>query len=297
MNNNLLGFLISALLHVGGGMLVISLGDSQPTKSLESISIPLTLAMFEPAREPAPESVIPVEPLPDSLPRSKAEPKVAPVIEAKPKPPEPKAKPKLKKKKATKKITKKIIKKKIIKKKLKNRRKQKVKPKPKKDLQFERLASAVMNPPQPVRAKPVARPVSRPAVGRPVRQVKHGSRPAQRPASGRVTPQRARPKVNSVQAGKAEAAYKARLKQLLNANKPYPKRAKRRGKQGRVNVSFTILRNGLIESIRVVRSSGNSSLDNAALRAVKSISGQLPFPKEITKSQWVFTVPVIYQLR
>ena len=306
MRSNLVGLVISALLHAGVIMLVINLGDSQPTKFIESISVPLTLAMFEPVAEPVSEPLNPVESLPELLPKPiiEAAPEVTSVFDAKPEPSElkvipiPKAKPKKKKV-----VKKKTLKKKVVKK--------NAKPKLKKDPELERLAKAVMNPPQPVRPKPIVKQHSRSAVQKPVRQVRHIPRSTiavqrqtratksipQQPVSRRVTPQGAKPEVNHVQVGRAEAAYKARLKQLLNANKPYPKRAKRRGKQGRVSVSFIILRNGSIQNIRVVSSSGSSLLDNAALRAVKSISGKLPFPKEIRKSQWIFTVPVIYQFR
>ena len=276
MKNNLLGFMISALLHVGLMLLMINLGNSQPAKPPESASIPLTLAMFEPEPEPIPKPVMPVEP----------EPKVEPIIEPEQvKKIEPKPEPKKKK------VVKKKVKKKLKKRKKKERRK---------DPEMERLIRTVMNPPKQTRPQPVVKPRPRQPVSRLVRHEKPRQKttyPVQHLVSRRIAPQRARPAVNHPQTSKAEAAYRARLNQLLRANKRYPKRAKRMGKQGTVKVSFIILRNGSIQNIRLVNSSGNSTLDSAALRAVKSISGKLPFPKEIKKSQWLFTVPVIYQLR
>jgi TonB family protein len=46
--------------------------------------------------------------------------------------------------------------------------------------------------------------------------------------------------------------------------------------QLKVVVSFTIDKSGMISEPRIVKSSGNSSLDNLALRAVKLSA---PFPK------------------
>jgi protein TonB len=97
--------------------------------------------------------------------------------------------------------------------------------------------------------------------------------------------------------GQALKSYKARLRQLIETNKRYPKRAKRRGEQGTVIVSFVIFSNGQVKNIRISKSSGSSVLDNAAKKAVSKVSGKLPFTTAINKKQWQFTVPVVYRLR
>ncbi len=91
--------------------------------------------------------------------------------------------------------------------------------------------------------------------------------------------------------------YKARLRQLIEANKRYPKRAKRRGEQGTTIVSFIIVANGQVKSIRISKSSGSAILDSATKKAVSNISGKLPFTSGIKKQQWQFTIPVVYRLR
>jgi protein TonB len=94
-----------------------------------------------------------------------------------------------------------------------------------------------------------------------------------------------------------EAEYKAMLRQAIERNKGYPRRAVRMRQEGEVVVGFTIRRNGDIESLRIVEGSGSGLLDTAARRAVKKISGQLPFPEKLQRERWDFTIPIKYTLR
>lgn len=93
-----------------------------------------------------------------------------------------------------------------------------------------------------------------------------------------------------------KAQYKARLKRLIESNKHYPRRAKRMGREGEVMVSFLVLADGTIKQLDIQKASGSSALDKAALDAVKSVSGLLPFPEEIKRHSWKFTVPITYKL-
>ena len=162
-----------------------------------------------------------------------------------------------------------------------------------------------------VKAQPVKKQLPKTTHGKarpnkaPVKQVRQQQTSVKKPAvspkttaavtgTRRLTPQ---PPVNNVNMAAVENAYKARLRQLIIANKRYPKRAKRRRQQGTVNISFLILANGTVTNIRAVKSSGHVILDDSAIKAIKQISGKLPFPKEINKKQWLITIPVTYQLR
>lgn len=51
-----------------------------------------------------------------------------------------------------------------------------------------------------------------------------------------------------------------------------------------VTVRFTIQRNGSLSGIKVTRSSGNSSLDNAALAAVQRTEHLGPLPASVRQS-------------
>lgn len=93
-----------------------------------------------------------------------------------------------------------------------------------------------------------------------------------------------------------ELNYKNALSKLIQKNKRYPKKAKRRRHEGRVMVSFVIFPDGRIDQIQVIESSGRSSLDKGAIKTLKKISGQLPFPKDIQRHSWQFELPMEYRL-
>jgi len=93
-----------------------------------------------------------------------------------------------------------------------------------------------------------------------------------------------------------EQAYKQQISMQINLQKQYPLRARRRGQQGRVEITFLIYANGRIEEIQILQSAGVKSLDKSARQAVQAISGQYPFPTEITRSQWQFSIKISYEL-
>jgi protein TonB len=94
----------------------------------------------------------------------------------------------------------------------------------------------------------------------------------------------------------AEAAYRSRLQALIAARKQYPRMAEKEEAEGVVSVAFVVLPNGTITGARIARSAGNQWLDQAALQAVHAASGALPFPADIHKSQWSFTINVNFAL-
>ena len=93
-----------------------------------------------------------------------------------------------------------------------------------------------------------------------------------------------------------EASYQSRLRELIEAKKTYPRRAKRMGREGMATVSFVVLADGTIEAVELREGSGTKVLDQAAMNTIISLSGILPFPSEINRSRWVFTIPIAYDL-
>ncbi|HHJ20619.1 MAG TPA: energy transducer TonB [Gammaproteobacteria bacterium] len=90
--------------------------------------------------------------------------------------------------------------------------------------------------------------------------------------------------------------YKAQLQAAIERNKNYPRRAQRQRQQGTVVVSFTVLRNGDIERLHVLESSGYPRLDKAALKAVGTIAGKFPLPDSLMAPSWNFKIPIRYRL-
>ena len=90
--------------------------------------------------------------------------------------------------------------------------------------------------------------------------------------------------------------YKQRLMKIIAAHKYYPKRARRRHIEGRVEVGFVVMQDGVIENIRLADSSGEGVLDKAALDALRRAGQFEPLPIELGLTSWAFIVPLDYRL-
>lgn len=93
--------------------------------------------------------------------------------------------------------------------------------------------------------------------------------------------------------------YKLRLQRIISvySKKHYPKRAKRRGQQGKVTVAFTVIHSGMIKNIRIIKGSNNRALDAAAIQAIKNTSRKLPYFKGMSKSTLNLSITLAYILR
>ncbi|MEP9371683.1 TonB family protein [Mesorhizobium sp. KR1-2] len=87
---------------------------------------------------------------------------------------------------------------------------------------------------------------------------------------------------------RAQASYMARVASRLLSRKYYPGGAP----SGSVVVNFSVSSSGKVMSRRVVRSSGSSVLDRAALNIVDKAAPFPPFPKGVTAPQLNFNVPM-----
>lgn len=71
------------------------------------------------------------------------------------------------------------------------------------------------------------------------------------------------------------------VKRAINLVWVYPEPALRNGLEGKLVVEFTILANGQLDEIRLIRSSGFSILDEEAIRAIQAASPFRPLPLSI----------------
>jgi protein TonB len=74
--------------------------------------------------------------------------------------------------------------------------------------------------------------------------------------------------------------YMKMLKGRIEDIWKYPKEAARRGISGDLYVSFTIRRDGKLEEIEIVRTSGHSFLDEAVMKAIRKAEPFWPLPKD-----------------
>lgn len=73
------------------------------------------------------------------------------------------------------------------------------------------------------------------------------------------------------------AAWVARIERIGNLN--YPDEARRRGINGQLVLTVALKRNGSVESIDIIQSSGHKILDDAAMRIVRLAAPFPPIPK------------------
>ena len=92
-------------------------------------------------------------------------------------------------------------------------------------------------------------------------------------------------------------AYRGVLYRELARNKRYPRRAQRRGQQGRVWLQFVLDRSGSVLNSSIAKSSGHALLDDATLELLRESSPLPAPPAGIPASQLKFLIPVDYNLR
>jgi len=89
---------------------------------------------------------------------------------------------------------------------------------------------------------------------------------------------------------------KTLLDKALSKHFYYPKSARRKNRQGKVILAFTINSNGLIEHVRVDMSSGYTVLDEAAIKAFKKIEMNEFLANVLLGTTTEYTLPISYRL-
>ncbi|MPV85646.1 cell envelope integrity protein TolA [Ostreibacterium oceani] len=118
---------------------------------------------------------------------------------------------------------------------------------------------------------------------------KSAQKSTEKQAEAKNNTQASNPQASNPQASnpQAIAAYQSGLRQAIERNKRYPRRASQARAEGRVVVAFTLGAQGDISGVRVVQSSGNRHLDKAAVAAVKKVGRYQPRPAGVTANQQV----------
>ncbi|MEN4053992.1 MULTISPECIES: energy transducer TonB [Sulfurimonas] len=83
----------------------------------------------------------------------------------------------------------------------------------------------------------------------------------------------------------------AEIAQLLQENLYYPRRARKRGIEGKVVVKFTLTQDAEVINSKIL-SSSDEILSRGALRTLENLSGEFPKPDE----ELTLTVPISYSL-
>ena len=83
---------------------------------------------------------------------------------------------------------------------------------------------------------------------------------------------------------------------FIQENLKYPKLALKNNIQGRSICQFTVEEDGCLTDVKVVRSSGNKSLDRAAIRVVKMMPKWTPGRIQGKITRIVYTLPVKFTI-
>ncbi|QKF91657.1 energy transducer TonB [Campylobacter sp. CCUG 57310] len=165
--------------------------------------------------------------------------------------------------------------------------KPKPKPKPKK------VAEKVEKPVEPIPAEPVVTAAVEPATPKEVAQP---STPVSAPVTT-ATDQKASP-VTTQTVGEFSFATSAgderfaKMQSAIKKHQKYPKRATKMRHQGVVEVSFFFKTNGTVSDVKVIKSSGFDSLDEAAMEAIRKASKEFP----ILEKDYLIKIPMAYKL-
>lgn len=89
-----------------------------------------------------------------------------------------------------------------------------------------------------------------------------------------------------------EAYLFEQIRQIIQKNRSYPERARRRNIEGEVVVEFLFTARGEVRNLTLVQSSGSSTLDDYSLRLIEESKEQFPRPKESIKVK----LPIGYRL-
>jgi protein TonB len=166
---------------------------------------------------------------------------------------------------------------------------------------------AVDPQPEP-RTEPRPSPTPEPPIARSPDPADDANRPARpesrkdaraialsRPAPRDVDPQPAN-RENTVQRHAIEAAYLADVRRAIEAARYYPRRARRLGQQGTVELRFEILQDGRIAGAEVQAGSGSRALDSAALDILDRVGRFAPLPDSLDRPSLMVQLPVDYRL-
>lgn len=112
-----------------------------------------------------------------------------------------------------------------------------------------------------------------------------------------------RPRIHRITSVAAKASADARYqfkwqqKVELMGNRHYPAEARRRKLEGNVRLMVALLPDGSVKAIEVLASSGNSILDQAAIRSVRLAAPFEPFPPAIRRKADILEIIRTWQFR
>ena len=85
-----------------------------------------------------------------------------------------------------------------------------------------------------------------------------------------------------------------KIKTTINKNKSYPRKAVRRGIEGDIKISFTLLENGNVKDIKII--SGKNIFKKSAIKSIQK-SFPIKIDNKLFKFPKIFTIKINYMLK
>ncbi|MDQ1317296.1 MAG: periplasmic protein TonB [Candidatus Poribacteria bacterium] len=86
------------------------------------------------------------------------------------------------------------------------------------------------------------------------------------------------------------------IRKKIESKKKYPELAKDAGIEGRSGVKMIILKDGQLEKVEIVDSSGNQLLDNAAVQSILKAAPFPPIPKDVKQSKIEVSIYLVFKI-
>ena len=91
--------------------------------------------------------------------------------------------------------------------------------------------------------------------------------------------------------------YTTKVRQMIARAKIYPPKARKKGQQGKIHLSFKIGKDGKVLKLFVEHSSGYEILDEAARIAITNAGPFPPIPEKLNKQYALLKLPISFVLR
>lgn len=86
------------------------------------------------------------------------------------------------------------------------------------------------------------------------------------------------------------------IRKKIESKKKYPEAAKIAGIEGRSGIKLVILKNGHLESVDIIESSGNRALDEAALQSVRDAEPFPPIPEGTNHEKIEMSIYLVFKI-
>ncbi len=103
--------------------------------------------------------------------------------------------------------------------------------------------------------------------------------------------------LNPGQIASAKQVWGSQIQRSLQRALVYPNAARTKRQQGAATVALSLSPGGVLRGVRLVRSSGNPTLDQAALKTVQRVGRYPRAPEGLTAASYAFQIPVQFKTR